>query len=152
MEIHEEFFDNLLLDDEEIKSYSYEKCRTEVEKKIKNYSRAHFKFINLIPPKITVNYEFRYESFTPKKIDKTGNYVADKIDSELEALEIYNALSQAWNRLSYNERVYTTEVLIYKKSENYALDHMKDASRYLLDHYIKKSCVIKLAMAFGVAE
>ena len=35
MEFHEEFFDNLLLDAEEIKCYSYEKCREEVEKKIK---------------------------------------------------------------------------------------------------------------------
>ncbi len=151
MEFHEEFFDNLLLDAEEIKCYSYEKCREEVEKKIKKYLRAHFKFINLIPPKITVNYEFRYESFTPKKIDKTSDYVADKIDSEMEALEIYNKLKQVWNRLSYNERVYTTEVLIYKKSENYAIDHMKNATRYLLDH-IKKSCIIKLAIAFNVDE
>lgn len=151
MEICEDFFDNLLLDMEEIKCYSYEKCRKNVEKKIKNYLKAHFKFINLIPPKITTTYEIRYECFIPKVVDKVGKHVENEIDSEQEALEIYNALTQVWNRLSYNERVYTTEVLICKKSENYAIDRMKDASRYLLDH-IRKSCIIKLALAFNVDE
>lgn len=147
----EEFMDNSLLDEEEIKNHSYEKCRLKVEEKVKKYLRATFKFINLIPPRITVNYEMRYNSFTPNAVDKVGNYVEQKIDAENEAKKIYSTINQAWDRLSYNERVYFTEVLLYKHSENYAIDKMKGATRHLLKQ-IKESCVIKVAMAFGEDE
>ncbi len=149
--IVEEFMDNSLLDEEEIKEHSYEKCRLKVEEKVKKYLKATFKFMNLIPPRITVNYEMRYNSFTPNAIDKVGNYVERKVDAEREAREIYSTINQVWDRLSYNERVYFTEVLLYKHSENCAIEKMKDASRHLLKQ-IKESCVIKVAMAFGEDE
>ena len=145
--IVEEFMDNSLLDEEEIKEHSYEKCRLKVEEKVKKYLKATFKFMNLIPPRITVN----YNSFTPNAIDKVGNYVERKVDAEREAREIYSTINQVWDRLSYNERVYFTEVLLYKHSENCAIEKMKDASRHLLKQ-IKESCVIKVAMAFGEDE
>lgn len=147
----EEFFDNSLLDEEEIKSHSYEKCRNLVEEKVKKYLRATFKFMNLIPPRITVNYEMRYNSFTSNSTDKVGSFVERKVDAEIEAKKIYNIINQVWDRLSYNERVYFTEVLLYKHSENYAIDQMKNASRHLLKQ-IKESCIIKVAMAFGTEE
>lgn len=147
----DEFMDNSLLDEEEIKEHSYEKCRLKVEEKVKKYLRATFKFMNLIPPRITVNYEMRYNSFTPNTVDKVGKYVEKKIDAENEAKEIFNTINKVWDRLSYNERVYFTEVLLYKHSENYAIEKMKNASRHLLKQ-IKESCVIKVAMAFGEDE
>ena len=93
----------------------------------------------------------RYEAFKSANKDTTGDYVSKKVDAEVEALEIYNIINQLWERLSYNERVYFTEVLLYKKSENYAIEHMKDITRHLLKQ-IKESCIIKIAMAFGEDE
>ena len=145
------FFDNLLLSNEEIKAHDFEKCKKLVDKKVQKYLRSCFKFINLIPPKITANYEMRYEAFAPSTKDSTGNYVTKKVDAENEALEIYSIINQLWERLSYNERVYFTEVLLYKKSENYAIECMKDTTRHLFNQ-IKESCIIKIAMAFGEDE
>ena len=145
------FFDNLLLSNEEIKVHDFEKCKKIVEKKVQKYLRSCFKFINLIPPKITANYEMRYEAFTPATKDTTGNYVSKKVDAEIEALEIYSIINQIWERLSYNERVYFTEVLLYKKSENYAIEQMNDITRHLFKQ-VKESCIIKVAMAFGEDE
>lgn len=145
------FFDNLLLSNEEIKTHDFEKCKKLVDKKVQKYLRYHYIFINLIPPKITRDYEMRYEAFTPSIKDDTGNYVTKKVDAEIEALEIYSIINHLWERLSYNERVYFTEVLLHKRSENYAIDHMRDTTRHLFKQ-IKESCIIKSAMAFGENE
>lgn len=144
------FFDNLLLSSDEIKLHNYEKCEEIVSKKIQKYLRSHFRVINLSPPRITVNYDMVWH---PSSLisDSTGNFVARKIDAEAEAMEIYKIISSVWELLSYNERVYFTEVLLYKKSENYAIDQMKDITRYLLKQ-VKESCIIKLAMAFGEGD
>ena len=93
----------------------------------------------------------RYEAFASTTKDTIGNFVGKKVDAEIEALEIYGIINQIWERLSYNERVYFTEVLLYKKSENYAIEHMKDTTRHLFKQ-IKESCIIKVAMAFGEDE
>lgn len=145
------FFDNLLLSNEEIKLHDFEKCKKIVNKKVQKYLRSCFKFINLIPPKITANYEMRYEAFVHNVKDSTGNYVNKKIDAEIEALELYYLISQLWERLSFNERVYFKEVLLCSRSENYAIECMKDTTRHLFKQ-IKESCIIKSAMALGEDE
>lgn len=150
VDINLDFIDNPLLEKEISDLYDYDLCKKEVEQIIKNFLKYHFDYLNIEPPKITASYELHYESFVQRKTDSIGVYVEKKLDSLSEIDSFYTNLKLVWGRMSYNERIYITEVLIRKKSENYALDIMKTSRYYLED--IKVSCIIRIANAFGVAK
>ncbi|MDO5568746.1 MAG: hypothetical protein Q4G04_01355 [bacterium] len=148
--IGDEFIDNALIPKKEILKYDINYCFEKVEEKIDNYITAQCDFPNIKRPTITSNYEVRYECYVPRKTDKVGSYVINKVDKEIEIVRLYSDIATALESLSKDEFNYFLQCLYYKKSENYVITLM-DTTRFLFGH-IKNSCILKLAKSLDVAK
>lgn len=146
--VNEEYIDNTLLSSNITSQYNYDGCRKNVEKLLDEYARLNFKYINIKPPKITSNYEFRYESYVPRKADPVGNSVELKFDTELEVKQFYSQISDLVDLMSNDEFKFFTEILLGHKSEDYICEKMGISRTGLVP--IKTSCVVKMAMAFKI--
>lgn len=137
-----------LLDKQFISKYNLEQTEENVLKIISSYLKAQYKYIDIIPPRMTSNYDVKYESFNKFNIsDKVGNHVEKKVDAELEIEKFYRVMTNVIKRMNTYERIYYTELLINGKSERYTSD-LIGVSRNGLKP-IKNSCILKIALAFN---
>ena len=76
-----------------VESRNYIETKKNVDEKILyRYEEYKYKCHEIIPPKISQNFEVRYESFTMNFSDKVGNYVQKKLDLMKEADDFYSEL------------------------------------------------------------
>ena len=130
-----------------INEYNYDECRDNVKKILAKYEVAQYKYRNIMPPKITADYEIRYSSYTPRKNDKVANFVLLKLETEEEIIEFYNILTNIFLTFTKDEKVYFVESLLKRRSEDFICEMINISKNTLA--IIKKSCIIKLALAFG---
>ena len=147
---NEQYIDNFMLSNSIINLYDYDKTRENVNCMIDNYLKLQYKYINIQTPKITTNYEVRYECYVPKKTDPVGRYIERKFDAYNEVEEFYGEMTDVFARMNKDEKVFFTENLLNKKSEEYVAEKLGISRKGLKP--IKYSCVIKLAIAFGIEE
>lgn len=148
--ISEDCIDNPLLPSSEIAKYDFDYCFNEVQQKIDNYVIAQSEYPQINKPRITQNYEIRYEMYIPKKIDKVGDYVEKIITKEEEIIQLYSDVAASLTALSKDEFTYFLECIYFRKS-NYECRKITNFTRgYCSD--LRDSCVIKLAKALGVAK
>lgn len=132
-----------------IMQYDYQKTKEKLENLLAKISELECIFVNIKFPTITPNYEFKYECFTQKKVDKVGNYVERKLDTEAEIDELYDSLTKATQLLSDSERYYFVENMLNGLSEEIISANLNVSRTGFIP--IKESCVIKLALALGIA-
>jgi len=121
-----------------------------VDMMLDNYVKLQYKFININPPRITAVYEARYESYVPRKSDPTGYYNQRKFDTDKEIKELYSEISDVLNKMTREELLYYNDNLLGKKSEDLTAEKLGLSRKGLKP--IRNSCILKLAMAFGIEE
>ena len=90
-----------------VESRNYIETKKNVDEEILyKYEEYKYKCHEILPPKISQNFEVRYESFTVNFSDKVGNYVQKKLDLIQKADEFYNELAMAMKNLNLDEIVY----------------------------------------------
>lgn len=146
--LEDNIVDNPALPKSEIQKYDMDTCYEKVLKKIDKFIKLQVEYPNLPKPRITSNYEVRYECFLTSCNDQVGNYIAKKVDKEIEMQKLYSEISLALSTLSRDEFTYFLDVLYLKKSENYLIDKIQ-TTRHLFKT-IKASCIIKMAIALNV--
>lgn len=134
---------------EVVMQYDYIKTKKNLEKLISKISVLECKFMNIKFPTITPSYEFKYECFTQKRVDKVGNYIERKLDTEADIDELYQALTEATELLTADERYYFVETFLKDLSEEVVIANLNKSKTGFIP--IKESCVIKLGIALGVA-
>lgn len=139
-----------LLEEREIEKYDFEFSFMEVLNKINSYISYEFKYPMMKRPLITNKYEVRYECFVPRKVDKVGNYVEEKLTFEEEVKRLYSDIAAGLSNMTKIEFDYYINCLYQKKSDNsFKLEF--DVNRPKFDK-IKRSCIMKLAFALCVAK
>lgn len=137
-----------LLDKNFLSKYNLEQTEENVLEIISNYLKAQYKYIDIIPPRMTSNYEVKYESFNKFNANDTvGKHIEEKIDAEIEIKKFYKVMTNVIKRMNTYERIYYAELLINGKSERYTSD-LIGVSRNGLKP-IKNSCILKIALAFN---
>ncbi len=132
-----------------INKFNLKETKNNVVNMLGKFISLQYKYINITPPKITSNYELRYESFSScNTIDKIGYYIEKKYDTELKAKEFFEELGFVMNKLNHDELVVLKLYLINNQSETIVADFI-GVSRTLFRN-IKDSCILKLALAFNL--
>lgn len=140
---------NVRLKKQVIMQYDYNKTKKKLENLIAKIAELECVFVNIKFPTITPSYEFRYECFTKKKVDKVGNYVERKLDTEAEIDELYSTLTKATELLTDSERYYFVEGILNGLSEEIIASNLNVSRTGFIP--VKESCVIKMALALGLA-
>lgn len=149
-DMKEQYIDSFLLSNSIISIYDLIKTKMNVDDMVDNYLRLQYRYINIPMPRITTSYEIRYGSYVPTKSDPVGNYVARKFDTSDEVEEFYSEMVYVYDRMNQEEKLFFTEHLLNKKSEEYVAEKLGMSRKGLRP--IKYSCIIKLAIAFGIEE
>ncbi len=148
MNKNEELVEFSLLDKRFLSFYDLAKTEENVYKIMNNFFRSQYKYTNILPPRMTPNYEIKYEYLSlPSGTDKLGNYVCSRLDTEQEIIAFYNTMAGAISRMNMYEKVYYTELLLNGKSERYTADCIGVSRNGMTP--IKNSCIMKIALAFG---
>lgn len=139
-----------LLDKRILAKYDLIKTEENILETMDRFLQLQYKNTKIEPPRLTPGYEVRYEQRTIGNYsDSTGNFVADKIDTENEIESFYNKLGEILLRMNKHERMYYAEHLINRNSERFTADIIGTSTTGLQP--IKYSCLIKLAIGFGQA-
>lgn len=131
-----------------VESRNYIETKKNVDEEILyKYEEYKYKCHEILPPKISQNFEVRYESFTVNFSDKVGNYVQKKLDLIQKADEFYNELAMAMKNLNLDEIVYF-KYYLNGVSEDSMCERMNTNKCSL--KRIKMSAIIKIAMYFDI--
>lgn len=137
-----------LLSTKLIESRNYVETKNNVDSCILyKYEEYKYKCHQIIPPKISQNFEVRYESFTGNFTDKIGNYVQKKLDLLKEVDEFYNELTNAMLNLNIDELAYF-KFYLNGISEDSMCERLNTSRNSLKK--VKMSAIIKIAMYFDL--
>lgn len=146
--VSEELIDYALLDKKFLSNFDLVKTEENVMQIMTDFFKAQYKFMKVSPPRMTSNYEVKFESFSTLNVsDCLGQYVETKLDSEQEIIKFYNVMTDTIKRLNIAEKVYYTEFLLNGRSERFTAERI-GVSRNGIQP-IKNSCIVKIALAFG---
>lgn len=144
-----ELMEFALLEKKFLSKFDYEKTEENVIEIMNKFFKAQYKYTGIKPPRMTANYDLRYECFNSSRCkDGVGDYVQTKCDTKQEIQEFYKTMAGAISRMSLFERVYYTEYMLNGKSERYTADRIGLSRNGLKP--IRISCIVKIAIAFGV--
>ncbi len=131
-----------------VKSKNFLKCKKNVDELMYKFEECRFRFHNLKPPKITPNYEIKYEMTTQGISNPTADYVQKKIENEEELDRFYYELSKALEGLCKSELLYFKNAYYNRLSEELICDLLNVGKDML--RRIKESAVIKVSMYFNI--
>ena len=137
----------ILLRKQVIDMYDYSKSREAVLDILAESQRLKYAFMDITPPQITNNYEFNFNGKVPSDI--VGDFVAWKIDTEEKAKYLYSRISKVINVLTEEERIFFISNLLNDNSEEFVCEKLMICYRQFTK--IKRSAIIKFALAFNVA-
>lgn len=141
---------NPLLSKEIISKYDLKQTRDVIIQTLDQLEEWKYAFLNLIPPKITPNYEIRYEmpNFN-KKIDKVGDYVEAKSELENKIINIHFNLNQVLSNFNHIEVMYY-DMYYIKRNTEAAIEERLNIGHTFGKH-IRDSLTLKLALGLGKA-
>ena len=116
---------------------------------MRNIEEWKYSYINLIPPKITSNYEIRYEKLNFTTTDKVGDFVEKKVDMEIMIDKIYQSLKKILENLNNQELDFFDMFYYNRMSEAIIGERLRVGHTQLL--HIKQSCIIKIALGLEKA-
>lgn len=139
-------FKNPLLPKDYLKLFDYVKSKNYVDKLMQDIEKWKYEYINLVPPKITSNYEVRYEKLNFNPTDKVGDYVEKKVDMEIKIDTIYRKLKAILQNCNFEELDFF-DMHYYNKMSDTMINNKIDVGHTKIEH-IKRSCIIKIALGF----
>lgn len=148
---NEELMEYALLDKRFLSNFDLEKTEENVIEIMNDFFKAQYQFMRISPPRMTSNYEVRFESLSSINFaDCVGKYVETMLDSEQDIIKFYNIMANTITRMNIDEKVYYTEYLLNRKSEHYTAEKIGVSRKGMIP--IKNSCIVKIALAFGKEE
>lgn len=140
-----------LLSDSTCDRYYY----TNLKSDLKDYfSRFNdFKFSYSMPENITLNataYELKENKFVNRTNDSILNYVSNKVDEEIFAIDTYNKVISLAYKLTEKEAVYFVDCFFADETDDYICEKLQ-VSRTGLQK-IRKSCLVKMYLEFPINE
>lgn len=138
-----------LLDNKTIMKYDYKKTRANVDQFMKDYEENYFKYIGVLPPCLTSHLcEIRVQ-MSRVNSSKVEKYVIKRIETEQEFLDYLNTILSIVDNLTIEEQHYFKGAFFIGNSENIISEELKCAETRII--HIKKSCIIKFALAIEKA-
>lgn len=129
--------------------FNYEESKKSVDELMRNIEEWKYSYINLIPPKITSNYEIRYEKLNFTPTDRVGDFVEKKVDMEIMIDKIYQSLKKILENLNNQELDFFDMFYYNRMSEAIIGERLRVGHTQLL--HIKQSCIIKIALGLEKA-
>ena len=129
--------------------FLFEESKKSVDELMRNIEEWKYSYINLIPPKITSNYEIRYEKLNFTPTDKVGDFVEKKVDMEIMIDKIYQSLKKILENLNNQELDFFDMFYYNRMSEAIIGERLRVGHTQLL--HIKQSCIIKIALGLEKA-
>lgn len=125
-----------LLDKNFLSKYNLEQTEENVLEIISNYLKAQYKYIDIIPPRMTSNYEVKYESFNKFNANDTvGKHIEEKIDAD----EISNIIKMENQLKSFVNKINTV-----KDQIEYTKKQLRDAREELNKPFTNQEMIRKL--------
>lgn len=129
--------------------FNFEESKKGVDELMRNIEEWKYSYINLIPPKITSNYEIRSEKLNFTPTDKVGDFVEKKVDMEIMIDKIYQSLKKILENLNNQELDFFDMFYYNRMSEAIIGERLRVGHTQLL--HIKQSCIIKIALGLEKA-
>lgn len=129
--------------------FNFEESKKSVDELMRNIEEWKYSYINLIPPKITSNYEIRYEKLNFTPTDRVGDFVEKKVDMEIMIDKIYQSLKKILENLNNQELDFFDMFYYNRMSEAIIGERLRVGHTQLL--HIKQSCIIKIALGLEKA-
>ena len=138
-----------LLSNEVIKKYNYQKTRYEVDKFMDDFEENYFKYISVLPPSITSHIsEINVQSSRPSA-SAIERYVINVSEFKEEFLKNLKTVMKVVNTFTREEEQYFKKYYFRGISENDIMEDLKCSIKRII--HIKKSCIIKFALALDNA-
>lgn len=141
--------ENPLLKNSYIELFNFAETKKNIDIFMDQIEEWKYMCINILPPKITQNYDIKYEKFISNVSDKVGNYVQQKLDLEQKVIETYDKLAQILSRLNYSELDYFNMSYYHRLSDEIIANRLNVGESYIA--HIKRSCIIKIALGLNKA-
>lgn len=138
-----------LLSSEVIKKYDYQKTRSNVNEFMEGFEENYFRYISVLPPSITSHLsdvKVQSSSFSSSPVER---YVLKKIEREEEFIEYLNVILKICDNLTASEQHFFKGVFFLGNTEAVLEEQLQCADKTL--KHIKKSCIIKFALALNIA-
>lgn len=138
-----------LLSSEVIKKYDYQKTRSKVNEFMGVFEENYFRYISVLPPSITSHLsdvKVQTSGFTSSPVEK---YVLKKIEREQDFLEYLNVILSVVDNLTIEEQHFFKGTFFMGNTELVMEEQLQCADKTL--RHIKKSCIIKFALALNMA-
>lgn len=138
-----------LLSNEVINKYDYQKTRSRVNTFMEEFEESYFKYISLLPPSITQHLsEIKVQS-SMSSTSALEKYVIKKMEFEEAFLSNLDLLLKIVDDMTYQEQHYYKAVFFHGNSELMLMEELQCSDKKL--RHIKKSCILKLALALNKA-
>ncbi len=138
-----------LLSNEVIKKYDYQKTRSKVNEFMEVFEENYFRYISVLPPSITSHLSEVKVQTSGIPTSPVERYVLKKIEREEEFIEYLNVVLRICDNLTSGEQHFFKGVFFLGNTEA-VLEEQLQCSDKTLKH-IKKSCIIKFALALNMA-
>ena len=138
-----------LLDNKAIMKYDYKKTRANVDHFMKDYEENYFKYIGVLPPSLTSHLcEIRVQ-MSRVNSSQVEKYVIKRIESEKDFLSYLNTILNIVDNFTIEEQHFFKGTFFIGNTEDIISEEVKCAETRLT--HIKKSCIIKFALAIEKA-
>lgn len=128
--------------------YDMVKTKRNVEALLEEYLRLQYKYLEIIPPRITCNYDVKFNYNIGDKFEKISYYLDKKMSIEKEIKSFYFELQKVLKNMTKEEVAFFNNILLKKQSEESVCESLVLSRNGLKP--IKNSCVLKLALAFNL--
>lgn len=138
-----------LLSIEVIKKYDYQKTRSKVNEFMEAFDENYYKYISILPPNITsklIDVKIQSSGLPSSPIER---YVIKKIECEEDFIKYLNTITNICECFTFEEQHFFKGIYFLGNTESVLEEQLQCSDKTL--RHIKKSCIIKFALALDIA-
>ena len=138
-----------VLSSEVIKKYDYKETRKKVNEFMEKFEENYFRYLNILPPSITSHLSEIKVQMSNLSTSPIERYVLKKIESEEKFIEYLNIVLKIVDNFTIAEQQLFKGIFFLGNTE-FVMEEQLAITHNTLDQ-IKKSCIIKFALALNIA-
>lgn len=138
-----------LLSSEVIEKYDYKKTRSMVDEFMQEFEENYYRYINILPPSITSRLTEVKVQLSGVPTSKVESYVIKRIECYEEYEKYLEAILRVVENFSAQEQHFFKSIYFIGNTELMLEDELQCSAKKII--HIKKSCIIKFALAFNKA-
>ncbi len=131
-----------------VNKYDMIKTKENVMLLLNEYVRLQCKYLEILPPKVTYNYEILGNYNKNHNFDKTTSYLDKKMETENEIKAFYFEIQKVLKNMTKREVIVFNYLLLKGNSEESVCEKIEISRTGLRP--IKFSCILKIALAFNL--